>query len=138
VLLLNALVDREYDWLLKDLLGFMTNSKIQILADDNVEQIETKNRKKGCIQARDTVMAVKSNQSTQPKLKHKCSVYGRSGHTNDKCGDTGGGCKGKVPNWWKKKREKGRKDGQTRYACPKMKQAWNQQHLHMILPHPTK
>jgi len=30
-------------------------------------------------------------------------VCGRSGHTNNKCWEAGGGCEGKAPDWWKKK-----------------------------------
>jgi len=46
ILLLNALMDREYDWLQKDLLGFMMNSKIQVSANDIVESIEMEHHEK--------------------------------------------------------------------------------------------
>ena len=49
VLLLNTLMDREYDWLRKDLLGFMMNSKIQVSANDIVESIKMEHHeKKSC------------------------------------------------------------------------------------------
>ena len=101
MLLLNALADGEYDWLQKDLLGFMMNSKIQVSAEDIIECIETEHCKKIHTQASDTAMMAKLKIRYKPK--HKCSVCGRSGHNNDKCWEAGGGCKGKAPDWWKKK-----------------------------------
>jgi len=41
-----CLADGEYDWLRKDLLGIMTNSKIEVSAEDIIEQIETEHCKK--------------------------------------------------------------------------------------------
>jgi len=41
ILLLNSLSDGNYDWLRKDLLGFMTNTKIAIMSKDIIEQIVT-------------------------------------------------------------------------------------------------
>jgi len=39
VLLLNSLSDGNYDWLRKDLLGFMTNAKIMVTSEDIIERI---------------------------------------------------------------------------------------------------
>ena len=41
VLLLNLLSDSQYDWLCKDLLGFMTNAQISVTSNDIIEQIVT-------------------------------------------------------------------------------------------------
>jgi len=60
ILLLNTLADGEYDWLQKDLLGFMTNSKIQVSADDIVEHIEMEHCEKTHTQTGDTTMMAKS------------------------------------------------------------------------------
>src|SRR5882724_12743673 len=79
----------------------MMNSKIQVSADDIVECIEMEHCDKIHTQARDTEIMAKSTNESKPKPK--CSVCGRSGHTNDKCWEAGGGCEGKAPDWWKKK-----------------------------------
>jgi len=39
VLLLNSLSDGNYNWLRKDLLGFMMNAKITVTSEDIIEQI---------------------------------------------------------------------------------------------------
>ena len=45
VLLLNSLSDRNYDWLRKDLLGFMMNMKITVMSKDIIEWIVTEHCK---------------------------------------------------------------------------------------------
>ncbi|KAF8591610.1 hypothetical protein K439DRAFT_1611122 [Ramaria rubella] len=44
VLLLNVLSDSSYDWLRKDLITFMMNSKVQLSVKDVIEEIETEAR----------------------------------------------------------------------------------------------
>ncbi|KAF8586266.1 hypothetical protein K439DRAFT_1615259 [Ramaria rubella] len=44
VLLLNALSDGTFNWLRKDLIMFMTNSKVQLSVKDIIEQIEAEAR----------------------------------------------------------------------------------------------
>ncbi|KAF8576309.1 hypothetical protein K439DRAFT_1622939 [Ramaria rubella] len=39
ILLLNTLSDSEFDWLRKDLLSFMTNSKVQLTFQDVIERL---------------------------------------------------------------------------------------------------
>jgi hypothetical protein len=108
VLLLNALSDGKYDWLRKDLLGFMTNSKVQMTSSDIVERIETEHRDKTRIPGGESAMTAKSKQSPRSKSKLACTVCKRQGHSAEKCWDKGGGSEGDAPEWWKKAREQGR------------------------------
>jgi len=60
VLLLNSLSDGDYNWLRKDLLGFMMNSKVQITSDDIVERIETEHRETTRTKGGDSAMSAKT------------------------------------------------------------------------------
>ncbi|KAF8587668.1 hypothetical protein K439DRAFT_1658965 [Ramaria rubella] len=79
VLLLNALSDGPYDWLQKDLITFMTNSKVQLSVKDIVERIETEAREvQGTAKREDAALATRYAKGKAPKkLKSKCGTCQR-------------------------------------------------------------
>jgi len=67
VLMLNSLSDGNYDWLRKDLLGFITNTNIAITSEDIIEQIVTEHHKG----TRAVESALAAKQWTHSKSKSK-------------------------------------------------------------------
>jgi len=99
VLLLNSLSDRSYDWLRKDLLGFMTNAKITTMSKDIIKWIITEHHEG--TKAIDSALATK--QQMRPKAKTKyCINFKRTNHTSNKCWEEGGGNHANTPAWVKK------------------------------------
>jgi hypothetical protein len=103
VLLLNALSDSNYDWLHKALLGFMTNSKVQMMSSNIIKRIEAEHQER--TRAPDTAMAAKLKHSLKSKPKAVCTICKRQGHSAEKCWDKGGRCEGEALDWWKKVQE---------------------------------
>ncbi|KAF8576114.1 hypothetical protein K439DRAFT_1623085 [Ramaria rubella] len=105
VLLLNALSDGLSDWLQKNLITFMTNSKVQLSIKDIIEWIEAEARevqdvaKKG-----DAALAAKSVKGKTPqRQKAKCRTCHKTVHMTDACWR--GKESSKAPDWFKKKKK---------------------------------
>ncbi|KAF8576082.1 hypothetical protein K439DRAFT_1640817, partial [Ramaria rubella] len=108
VLLLNALSDGPYDWLQKELITFMTNSKVQLLVKDIIERIEAEAREV-CNSAKreDTTLAAKASKgNTSKKQKSRCTTCKRTDHTTEACWKID---PSKAPEWFKKQGKSGDK-----------------------------
>jgi len=99
VLLLNSLSNGSYDWLRKDLLGFMMNPKITTMSEDIIKRIIAEPHEG--TKAIESTLAAK--QQTCPKAKSKyCTNCKRTNHTSNKCWEEGGGNHENAPAWIKK------------------------------------
>ncbi|KAF8591393.1 hypothetical protein K439DRAFT_1611347 [Ramaria rubella] len=109
ILLLNALSDRSFDWLWKDLITFMTNSKVQLSVKDIIERIEAEAREVRDVTKReDTTLTSRSTKGKTPqKQKTKCSTCQKTSHTMETCWK--GKDSLKAPDWFKKKNKGGEK-----------------------------
>jgi hypothetical protein len=105
ILLLNSLSDGDYDWLRKDLLGFMMNLKITIISDDIIECIETEYLETIKAQEGNAAMAARAKLTSKCTHKPKCTLCKGRCHTVEKCWDKGGGHKGSAHDWWKQQKE---------------------------------
>ncbi|KIJ40027.1 hypothetical protein M422DRAFT_49350 [Sphaerobolus stellatus SS14] len=103
ILLLNALIDDEYDWLRKDFLSFITTSNIKLTVKDIVKHIETEARKVKCIEE-EAVLAAKT--SCKRFEKKVCTNCKRTCHTAEECWAPGGGAEGKGPKCRDKRRKR--------------------------------
>jgi len=98
-LLLNSLSDGNYDWLRKDLLCYMMNTKMTITSEDIIEWIVTKHFKG--MRAAESALAAKQWMHPKPKPKH-CTNCKRTNHMVSECWEEGGGNHANAPNWIKK------------------------------------
>ncbi|KAF8576817.1 hypothetical protein K439DRAFT_1622566 [Ramaria rubella] len=109
VLLLNTLSDRSFDWLQKDPITFMTNSKVQLSVKDIIERIEVEAREvRDVTKQEDTALTSRSTKGKTPqKQKTKCGTCQKTGHTMEMCWK--GKDSSKAPDWFKKKNNGGEK-----------------------------
>ena len=99
VLLLNALSDGQYDWLRKDLLGFMTNAGMSITSNDIIECIVTEHHEGA--KNEEAAMLAKQKRTRKDKSKF-CTNCKRRNHNATECWEEGGGNHANAPHWIKK------------------------------------
>ena len=113
ILFLYLFSNTNYDWLRKDLLGFMTNVKIRVTSEDIIKWIITENHKG--MRAMETALVAKQHRPPKSKSKY-CTNCKRMNHTINKCWDKGSGNHSNALSWIKKtsgeklkeKKEKGK------------------------------
>ena len=92
-------LDGQYDWLCKDLLGFMTNVGMSITSDDIIERIITEHHKG----AKNEEAAMLAKQKHMQKDKSKfCMNCMHRNHNATECWEEGGGNHANAPHWIKK------------------------------------
>ncbi|KAF8575487.1 hypothetical protein K439DRAFT_1623540 [Ramaria rubella] len=87
ILLLNMLSDGAFDWLQKDLITFMTNTKVQLSVKDIIKHIEAEAREvRDVAKQEDTALTTKSMKGKMSqKTKGKCSTCQKTGHLTESC-----------------------------------------------------
>ena len=99
MLLLNSLINGSYDWLRKELLGFMTNANIMTTSEDIIEWFVTEHLEG--MKAIESTLAAKQQMCPKAKSKY-CTNCKRTNHTSHKCWEEGGGNNANTPAWVKK------------------------------------
>ncbi|HEV7736039.1 MAG TPA: DDE-type integrase/transposase/recombinase, partial [Chlamydiales bacterium] len=115
VLLLNALNSPNYDWLRKNLISFLTNSKITLSVEDIIQRIEIEAHENR--QNNDENLMATQSRPNSSKPRPKCTLCKRTGHMCERCWEKGGGAEGKAPEWWIKGKEIQKKRKEKAYIA---------------------
>ena len=90
--------DGQYDWLHKDLLGFMTNGQINVTSNDIIKWIITKH----CEGTRNEENAMLAKQKHTWKDKPRFCINCKcKNHNAPECWEEGGGNHVNTPHWVK-------------------------------------
>ena len=107
------MVDGDFNWLQKILIGNMTSSTITLTPDEIIQCLELKAqeaRHRDFTKEGEKLLATKQKKAKGQQSSMKCMHCHCSGHAIKKCWEEGGGGVGQAPEWWKLARD--RKDGQ--------------------------
>ncbi|HEV7737689.1 MAG TPA: reverse transcriptase domain-containing protein, partial [Chlamydiales bacterium] len=116
VLLLNALNTPNYDWLRKNLISFLTNSKLTLSVEDIIQRIEVEAHENRQSYVDENLMAAQLKRAPN-KQRPRCTLCKRSGHIREKCWEKGGGAENNAPEWWRKGQESWKKKKEKAYIA---------------------
>jgi hypothetical protein len=111
VILLQVLVEGEFDWLRKQFITVMTRKDSNLTLDDIIKRLEAEVCEAWAnkvLRSQEAAMVAKMKKAlpTPLKSKPKCLNFSAKGHSFEMCWEKGGGAEGKAPNWWKELKSK--------------------------------